>query len=81
MLPLKKAEAKKLGEIPLDKEDRISTGFGELDRVLGGGLVAGSLVLLGGDPGIGKSTIFLSVACTWLPREEKEFSMSPVRNP
>ena len=62
MLPLKKAEAKKLGEIPLDKEDRISTGFGELDRVLGGGLVAGSLVLLGGDPGIGKSTIFLSVS-------------------
>ena len=62
MLPLKKAEAKKLEEIPLDKEDRISTGFGELDRVLGGGLVAGSLVLLGGDPGIGKSTIFLSVS-------------------
>lgn len=62
MLPLKKAEAKKLEEIPLDKEDRICTGYGELDRVLGGGLVAGSLVLLGGDPGIGKSTIFLSVS-------------------
>ena len=62
MLPLKKAEVKKLEEIPLDKEDRISTGYGELNRVLGGGLVAGSLVLLGGDPGIGKSTIFLSVS-------------------
>ena len=62
MLPLKKAEAKKLEEIPLDKEDRISTGYGELNRVLGGGLVAGSLVLLGGDPGIGKSTIFLSIS-------------------
>ena len=38
------------------KEERILTGIGELDRVLGGGIVAGSLVLVGGDPGIGKST-------------------------
>ena len=43
-------------------EDRIPTGFRELDRVLGGGIVVGSLILLGGDPGIGKSTILLEVS-------------------
>lgn len=43
-------------------EDRLSTGFAELDRVLGGGVTAGSLTLLGGDPGIGKSTILLQAA-------------------
>ena len=41
---------------------RLSTGIGELDRVLGGGLVAGSFILLGGDPGIGKSTLLLQMA-------------------
>ncbi|MBC7106424.1 MAG: DNA repair protein RadA, partial [Firmicutes bacterium] len=43
-------------------EGRFATGFGELDRVLGGGLVPGSLILVGGDPGIGKSTLALQVA-------------------
>jgi len=43
---------------------RLGTGFGEFDRVLGGGLVPGALVLLGGDPGIGKSTLLLQVAQT-----------------
>ena len=42
-------------------ENKISTGFGELDRVLGGGLVKGSLTLLGGEPGIGKSTLILQI--------------------
>ena len=51
----------RLEEISLDEEDRTSTGFGELDRVLGSGVVKGSLVLVGGDPGIGKSTILLQV--------------------
>ena len=50
-----------LSEIDLEEQDRISTGFGELDRVLGDGIVAGSLVLVGGDPGIGKSTLLLQV--------------------
>lgn len=44
---------------------RLSSGIGELDRVLGGGLVCGSVVLLGGEPGIGKSTILLQAASAW----------------
>lgn len=50
-----------LSEINLEKEDRLRTGMDELDRVLGGGIVQGSLVLVGGDPGIGKSTLLLQV--------------------
>ena len=50
-----------LGEVPLVEEMRTPTGLSELDRVLGGGLVAGSVVLLGGDPGIGKSTLLLQM--------------------
>jgi len=46
-------------EISRSSEERLLTGIGELDRVLGGGLVRGSLVLIGGDPGIGKSTLLL----------------------
>lgn len=47
--------------IDISKKDysRITTGIGELDRVLGGGMVEGSVVLIGGDPGIGKSTLLL----------------------
>ena len=51
----------KLSEISADDEERIPSGIGELDRVLGGGIVPGSLVLVGGDPGIGKSTLLLQV--------------------
>lgn len=51
----------KLTEISLTEEERTVTGYGELDRVLGGGIVRGSLVLVGGDPGIGKSTLLLQV--------------------
>ena len=50
-----------LTEISTGKEERIPTGIGELDRVLGGGIVPGSLTLVGGDPGIGKSTLLLQV--------------------
>ena len=45
----------------MEKEERVLTGIGELDRVLGGGIVTGSLVLVGGDPGIGKSTLLLQM--------------------
>ncbi len=48
-----------IGEVTLDDAPRLATGVAEFDRVLGGGLVQGSLVLLGGDPGIGKSTLLL----------------------
>ena len=50
-----------ISEISLEEQDRTPTGFGELDRVLGSGIVKGSLVLVGGDPGIGKSTLLLQV--------------------
>ena len=53
--------AQKLSQISSDDEIRFSTGMGELDRVLGGGAVAGSLVLVGGAPGIGKSTLLLQI--------------------
>src|SRR5919202_263611 len=46
-----------LRDVAVERTPRLSTGVGELDRVLGGGLVPGSLVLLGGSPGIGKSTL------------------------
>lgn len=49
-------------EVKLEKEDRYSSGIDELDIVLGGGIVKGSLILVGGDPGIGKSTMLLQVA-------------------
>lgn len=50
-----------LAEVSVREEDRLVTGIGELDRVLGGGIVQGSLALVGGDPGIGKSTLLLQV--------------------
>lgn len=55
------AKPKKLSEITTSDEDRTLTGIGELDRVLGGGIVPGSLTLVGGDPGIGKSTLLLQM--------------------
>ncbi len=51
-----------LSEVPCQEEARRSVGISELDRVLGGGLVRGSLILLGGDPGIGKSTLMLQIS-------------------
>ena len=51
-----------LEQLPGDVEHRYTTGFGEFDRVLGGGLVPGAVVLLGGDPGVGKSTLLQQVA-------------------
>lgn len=71
-LDIKKLEQIEVGE---NRSNRISTGISELDRVLGGGLVRGSVVLLGGEPGIGKSTLTLQFAskipnCLYLSAEE-----------
>lgn len=51
----------KIKDVPIEESSRILTGSGEFDRVLGGGIVRGSLVLVGGDPGIGKSTLLLQM--------------------
>lgn len=56
---LESSEPVSIKEVSLDESDKISTQIEELDRVLGGGIVPGSLILVGGDPGIGKSTILL----------------------
>ncbi len=55
------ASPKNLSEVTTEEEDRIGTGMKEMDRVLGGGIVRGSLVLASGDPGIGKSTLLLQM--------------------
>jgi len=60
-LPANQSKPVTLEEIETSETERISSGMAELDRVLGGGIVPGSLVLVGGDPGIGKSTILLQV--------------------
>lgn len=65
------AKPKGLSEIDLSEDERKSSGMGELDRVLGGGIVQGSLVLVGGDPGIGKSTLLLQM-CRNLAGKETE---------
>ena len=57
-----KFTAQKISEITAYEDDRIKTGIGEFDRVLGGGLMPGSVILLGGDPGIGKSTLAMQSA-------------------
>jgi DNA repair protein RadA/Sms len=60
-LPQTKIEPELLSQVETVDDQRIVTGIGELDRVLGGGIVIGSLVLVGGDPGIGKSTLLLQM--------------------
>ena len=55
-----------LSDVQPESTKRSSSGLGELDRVLGGGIVPGSVVLIGGDPGIGKSTLLLQVAAAHL---------------
>jgi DNA repair protein RadA/Sms len=60
--PAGEVKAVTLDSVPTADEERFPTGIGEFDRVLGGGVVSGSVVLLGGDPGIGKSTLLLQAA-------------------
>ena len=58
---LERAKPKRITELDMSEEIRLSTKISELDRVLGGGAVKGSLVLVGGAPGIGKSTLLLQM--------------------
>lgn len=69
-----------LDQISAQDEIRYSTGTGELDRVLGGGLVKGSLVLLGGEPGIGKSTLLLQI-CSYFGEEHSILYISGEESP
>jgi DNA repair protein RadA/Sms len=62
-----KVELTRLDRVDVTRVERLGTGLGELDRVLGGGLVPGSVVLLGGDPGIGKSTLLLRALANLAP--------------
>ena len=68
---LREAEVVTLSSVSTEQEDRLKTKIEELDRVLGGGIVFGSLVLVGGDPGIGKSTLLLQV-CRQLAEDQKK---------
>lgn len=63
------AVVRKLNEVDQDRQERLSTGSDELNRSLGGGVVAGSVILLGGDPGIGKSTLLLQVLSSLAERD------------
>ena len=64
------AKPLRLSRIETREVERLPTGIGELDRVLGGGLVSGQVVLIGGDPGIGKSTLFLQALAEIAPRHK-----------
>lgn len=64
-------EPKSLSEVKTDEDERMPTGIREFDRVLGGGMVVGSLVLVGGDPGIGKSTLLLQMCRDMSAKQHK----------
>ena len=72
---VREAKVIPLNDVTADDDVRIRTGIRELDRVLGGGIVPGSLVLVGGDPGIGKSTLLLQV-CQRLADRKKVLYIS-----
>lgn len=70
------AQALPIGEIPDEATQRLSSGIGEMDRVLGGGVVEGSMVLVGGDPGIGKSTLLTQLSANISLRGERVLYVS-----
>jgi DNA repair protein RadA/Sms len=65
-------QVQSLSEVKTGAVERISSGMAELDEVLGGGIVPGSLILLGGDPGIGKSTLALQMAINLNPNSSQK---------
>ena len=65
-----------INEVAIVEEPRVSTDLNELNRVLGGGIVPGSLILIGGDPGIGKSTLLLQVASLLANKQERVLYIS-----
>src|SRR3990172_517619 len=67
--------------LEVKEEDRLKTGIGELDRVLGGGIVLGSAILIGGDPGIGKSTLLLQAMARLAANGEKVLYVSGEESP
>ena len=74
--PESREEAVSITEVTSAQESRMFTNIGELDRVLGGGIVRGSLVLVGGDPGIGKSTLLLEMCKALVSDDEKVLYVS-----
>ncbi|MEG1992021.1 MAG: DNA repair protein RadA [Acetivibrio sp.] len=72
----RKSEPEPLSKVITGEDERILTGIGELDRVLGGGIVMGGLVLVGGDPGIGKSTLLLQMCRQLTEKQEKVLYIS-----
>jgi DNA repair protein RadA/Sms len=76
-----KPKPQPLSSISGGKEKRIATGINELDRVLGGGVVAGSMILVGGDPGIGKSTLLIQAASQLSQRSGKVLYVSGEESP
>ncbi|HEV7891369.1 MAG TPA: DNA repair protein RadA [Pyrinomonadaceae bacterium] len=73
---LREVKPVRFGEIESQDDARVSSGITEFDRVLGGGIVPGSLILIGGDPGIGKSTLLLQVADKLSQRSERVLYVS-----
>ncbi|MDE3117415.1 MAG: DNA repair protein RadA [Nitrospirota bacterium] len=75
------SKATPIGEIEVVGEDRLLTGIGELDRVLGGGVIPGSVILIGGDPGIGKTTLLLQALPKLAQAGEKVLYVSGEESP
>ncbi len=74
------AKATPIAEIEVVGEDRRLTQISEFDRVLGGGVIPGAVILIGGDPGIGKTTLLLQAFLGW-PQRKNRCSMCPAKSP
>jgi DNA repair protein RadA/Sms len=80
-VPMEQSSPEPLSEIQLQAEERVLTHIGEFDRVLGGGIVPGSVILIGGDPGIGKSTLLLQALNRLANTGEKVLYVSGEESP